>query len=228
VLVESDSGVAVGGVSRVATISLHGAPITFDPSGFSQSTRQLLPELALRLQQAYIGGPLVDLYAGAGLLTAMVLAGSPPDHTVPLQDIVCVEPDRRNARHISANLAARGYTDTVRVVAATAERAITAAPLRRIAQPRITVIVDPPRGGLSKAVTRWLTGGGGAAGGGAAGEAPAERVIYVSCDAAALARDVGRMRGVYTVREITLVDFYPQTAHIEALVVLDRCQKRSA
>ena len=226
VLVERDDGVAVGGVDRVAEISVDGAPVRFDPAGFAQSNRQLLPELARRLQHAYAGGPLVDLYAGAGLLTAMVLAGSPSHDTATPPDIICVEPDRRNARFIPKNLSVRGYTDTVRVVTTTAERAISAVPLKRMSHPNATVLLDPPRGGLSKAVTQWLTGDR-TDGGGAPGRTAPARVIYVSCDAAALARDVGRLSAVYTVRELTLVDFYPQTAHIEALAVLDRRENRT-
>lgn len=215
VLVEEDSGVAVEGVHRKATITLDGRPFTFDPAGFAQANQALLPEVATRLRDAYLGGPLVDLYAGAGLLTALILAGSPSRATSPEPTVICVEPDRRNTHHIRKNLAVRGYTDAVQVVAAPAERAIMRAPLRELGADHTTVVVDPPRGGLSKAVSRWLVGA-------PAKGAAAERVIYVSCDAAALARDVGRLSAAYAVRETTLVDFYPQTAHLEAVVILER------
>ncbi|MEX2444815.1 MAG: hypothetical protein WD492_14525 [Alkalispirochaeta sp.] len=241
VLVEEDRGVAVGGVHREATVSIDGMPVRFDPAGFAQANRGLLPDLARRLQAAYVGGSLVDLYAGAGLLSAMALAASPVSDTSHPIEVICVEPDGRNARFIRENLTAQGYSDTVHVVQSTAERAITRAPLRSLAAGNTTVLVDPPRGGVSKAVARWLVGSTGenaapgaargrtdeaASGTGGPGRGPgaaaAERVIYVSCDAAALARDVGRLSATYELTEITLFDFYPQTAHIEALVILDR------
>ena len=290
VLVEDEHGVAQGGVQREAVISIDGAPLHFDPSGFAQSNHALLPELAQRVRKAYTGGVLVDLYAGAGLLTAMIAtggrqshpekdaavigAGEPQSHAGKEPTMICVEPDRRNARFIADNLAAQGYAGTVEVIATTAERAIRRPPLDRV-PPDTTVLVDPPRGGLSKAVTRWLVGAeaapragdaaatnqagvtrpAGAAATNQAGVtrpagaavtnragvtrparaaatnqsgvtrpagAAAARVIYVSCDAAALARDVGRLRHAYHVTHVTLLDFYPQTAHIEALVILDR------
>ncbi len=226
VLVERDHGVAVGGVDPVAEISVNGGSVRFDPAGFAQSNRGLLPELSRRLQQAYLGGPLVDLYAGAGLLTVMTLAEAPARDATP-PGIICVEPDRRNARFIPNNLAVRGYTGTVQVVGTTAERAVAALPLKKVTDSRTTVVVDPPRGGLSKAVTQWLTGAGTRRAAPAAIAPVAARVIYVSCDAAALARDVGRLRAAYTLRELTLVDFYPQTAHIEALAILDRREDQS-
>jgi tRNA/tmRNA/rRNA uracil-C5-methylase (TrmA/RlmC/RlmD family) len=229
VLVEDDHGVAVGGIHREATISIDGVTVRFDPAGFAQANRHLLPDLSRALRTAWTGGALVDLYAGAGLLTALTIAGAPSTEPDNRPAIICVEPDERNARFISENLSVLGFSDTVQVVKTTAERAITGEPLKTVDADTTTVLVDPPRGGLSKAVSRWLVGARGAtkaakAGGTTrrAGAATAERIIYVSCDAAALARDVGRLNAAYHVNSVTLLDFYPQTAHIEALVVLDR------
>jgi 23S rRNA (uracil1939-C5)-methyltransferase len=231
----------VGGIHREATISIDGVTVRFDPAGFAQANRHLLPDLSRALRTAWTGGALVDLYAGAGLLTALTIAGAPPAAPDNRPAIICVEPDERNARFISENLSVLGFSDTVQVVKTTAERAITGEPLKTVDADTTTVLVDPPRGGLSKAVSRWLVGARGAAratdaakaakatdaakAGGTtrrAGAATAERIIYVSCDAAALARDVGRLNAAYQVNSVTLLDFYPQTAHIEALVVLDR------
>jgi len=46
------------------------------------------------------------------------------------------------------------------------------------------------------------------------------RVVYVSCDAATLARDVSRMPG-YRLTDVRAFDLFPQTAHVETVVVLD-------
>ncbi|MCG8480162.1 MAG: hypothetical protein MI724_13780, partial [Spirochaetales bacterium] len=47
------------------------------------------------------------------------------------------------------------------------------------------------------------------------------RVIYMSCDAATLARDLGALSSAYRLTALSIFDFYPQTAHIECLAVLD-------
>jgi len=51
-----------------------------------------------------------------------------------------------------------------------------------------------------------------------------ERIVYISCEPSTLARDVNRFcaTGRYTLVEVALVDMFPQTYHIEAVVKLQR------
>ena len=50
-----------------------------------------------------------------------------------------------------------------------------------------------------------------------------ERIVLVSCDAAALARDVGLLVGAgFTLTSVTLVDLFAHTPHVECVTVLDR------
>ena len=72
-----------------------------------------------------------------------------------------------------------------------------------------TVILDPPADGLEKQVVRVL-----------ADEKP-QRVIYISCNPATLARDLSRLSPSFHVRAVQPFDMFPQTAEIEAAVVLD-------
>ena len=73
------------------------------------------------------------------------------------------------------------------------------------------ICVDPPRKGLAAQVTDLL-----------ADMAP-ERIVYVSCDPATLARDVKRLgeRG-YAVKRAEAVDLFPRTQHVETVVLLNR------
>jgi 23S rRNA (uracil1939-C5)-methyltransferase len=82
----------------------------------------------------------------------------------------------------------------------------------RIAEalPADLVLLNPPRSGVEKRVTEAL---------GVAGPA---RLIYVSCDAATLARDIGRLSSSYEVVDVRAFDLFPQTAHVEVVVVLKR------
>lgn len=73
------------------------------------------------------------------------------------------------------------------------------------------VIVDPPRTGLSQDCVKGLLRIGG------------DRVLYLSCDAPTLARDLGRLcGGGYRITRIQAFDMFPQTAHLETLVELVR------
>ncbi len=73
------------------------------------------------------------------------------------------------------------------------------------------VVADPPRAGFHpKALSALIA------------LAPA-RIVYVSCNPATLARDVGELvRGGYRLRWVQPVDMFPHTPHIEAVARLDR------
>jgi len=73
------------------------------------------------------------------------------------------------------------------------------------------VVLDPPRAGVGKAVTRLLV------------ELQARRVRYVSCDPSTLARDlVPLLAAGYRIEEAHLFDLFPQTFHIESVMLLAR------
>jgi 23S rRNA (uracil1939-C5)-methyltransferase len=74
--------------------------------------------------------------------------------------------------------------------------------------PADVVILNPPRAGVDNAVTRALS------------DRRTVKVVYVSCDSATLARDVGRLQG-YRLTCIEAFDLFPQTAHVETLAVLE-------
>ncbi|MCF8720061.1 23S rRNA (uracil(1939)-C(5))-methyltransferase RlmD [Nitrospina gracilis] len=72
-----------------------------------------------------------------------------------------------------------------------------------------TVVIDPPRKGCSPEVVAGIL------------EMKPDRIIYVSCNPATLARDLSLMPG-YAVRAIKVIDMFPQTQHVEAAVLLER------
>ena len=72
------------------------------------------------------------------------------------------------------------------------------------------VITNPPRTGMSAEVTAAIAASG------------AQRVVYVSCDPATLARDIARLSEGYAVSSVRTFDQFPQTAHLETVAVLER------
>ena len=73
-----------------------------------------------------------------------------------------------------------------------------------------TVIVDPPRRGLKEA-GELLVGSG------------VERIIYVSCNPKAFKLDYeNHLRKAYRIENAVLVDMFPHTAHVEAVILLER------
>jgi 23S rRNA (uracil1939-C5)-methyltransferase len=78
------------------------------------------------------------------------------------------------------------------------------------ALPADLVVLNPPRIGVDATVTETLVTAG------------PPRLIYVSCDPATLARDIGRLSSAYEVVDVRAFDLFPQTAHVEVVVVLKR------
>lgn len=74
--------------------------------------------------------------------------------------------------------------------------------------PADLVLLNPPRAGLDVGTVAALHA------------QPPARVIYISCDAATLARDLSRLGPMFTVRSISCFDLFPQTAHVESVVEL--------
>lgn len=76
------------------------------------------------------------------------------------------------------------------------------------ALPADLVIVNPPRTGLDEAVPRALLA------------QPPRRILYVSCNPATLARDLGRLAAAFALRSLRCFDLFPQTAHVETVAEL--------
>jgi 23S rRNA (uracil1939-C5)-methyltransferase len=73
------------------------------------------------------------------------------------------------------------------------------------------VLLDPPRAGLGKAVVQRLV------------DLQPRQITIVACDPATLARDLsGLVTAGYRVKKMTMFDLFPQTYHLEAVVLLER------
>ena len=49
-----------------------------------------------------------------------------------------------------------------------------------------------------------------------------DKIVYVSCDIATLARDLQLLEEKYVIKDVTLVDMFPQTADVETVALLSR------
>lgn len=183
-------------VTEHLEISGGTAVLSHHVQSFFQGNRYLLPVLVERVLAHVTDGAVTDLYAGVGLFAISLAARG-------LRDITAVESDRAAARDLDAN-AAR-YGNAIRVEHLPVEDYLS----RRTTPRPDTMIVDPPRTGLSReALSRALA-------------LKPKRIVYVSCDVATLARDMRHLidRG-YRLGHIEALDLFPNSAHIETLAVL--------
>ncbi len=72
------------------------------------------------------------------------------------------------------------------------------------------IITDPPRDGMHKNVVQQILN-----------IAP-KKVVYVSCNSATQARDLELMKHLYKVTKVQAVDMFPQTHHVENVVLLEK------
>ena len=73
-----------------------------------------------------------------------------------------------------------------------------------------TIIVDPPRSGLSKKTRKILL------------EISPNYIIYVSCNPITLVRDIKELSSKYELKDITLFDLFPNTYHVETICLMER------
>lgn len=141
------------------------------------------------------GEAAVDLYCGVGLFT-LPLARR-------FERVVGVEANRVAVRFARRNLQ-RAQLENVRVVHAGVSEWIKGKALQSD-----FVLLDPPRAGAESAVIKGIV------------DSRAQRVAYVSCDPATLARDLKKLiAGGYVVESLRGYDLFPQTHHVETVVRL--------
>lgn len=164
-------------------------------NSFFQVNR-FLPEKMIRAVTGDMeGNRALDLYAGVGLFT------------IPLsrrfQNVTAVEAQAAAVRDLASNLGVVGARATPchRTVEGFLAGALPGWEL---------IVANPPRNGLSKIVVGHLK------------RLQPRRFVYVSCDPTTLARDLAALTGAgYQIRDVQLVDQFPQTFHLEIVVHLE-------
>jgi 23S rRNA (uracil1939-C5)-methyltransferase len=173
-----------------------GAPLRLCPGGFAQAAEGVNAALALhvaRIVQPWRVERAVELYSGAGNLS-VVLARE-------VGDLACVESDRLACAAARDNLSARSVHNA-RVIEADAAGYAWDRTVR-------LVVLDPPRAGARAVAERLAV-------------SRVAHVVYVSCDAQTLGRDLAILDGAYAPLSITVFEMFPQTSHAEVVVALER------
>jgi 23S rRNA (uracil1939-C5)-methyltransferase len=163
------------------------------PPSFFQVNTSILPSLVeetfktLRLEP---GMTLFDLYAGVGLFSAFAASTGVQVYAVEESPAACADFEQNLDRF-----------DEVVLYEAPVELALPA-----IEADADVLLIDPPRSGLSRAALDAII------------EHSPSRLVYLSCDLGTLARDAKRLTaGGYHLEQITPLDLFPQTFHIESL-----------
>ena len=171
----------------------------FAPDIFFQANALLLePFWSVVKEGAGGGNCAVDMYSGVGFFT-LALART-------FKNVVAVEESRPTAA-FGRNAAKAAGIGNVRILASRVEELAVE---DFDAKPDL-VLADPPRAGLSKKAFQIAAG------------LDAERIVYISCDPASLARDVKKFydRG-WAPSRVVVLDMFPQTYHVEIVVFMEK------
>lgn len=173
-----------------AGVKFHILPDTF----FQVHTEQAEALLEVILDRLDLKGTetVVDAYCGVGTLTLPIAKKVKMAIGLEIQP-EAVEQAQRNAE--------LNHLENVTIETGTVEKILQALEVH----PDI-VLLDPPRKGCDPAVIEALR------------EIKPERIVYVSCNPATLARDLKLLceSGTYQLERVQPADFFPQTAHVES------------
>ncbi|MBR2833455.1 MAG: 23S rRNA (uracil(1939)-C(5))-methyltransferase RlmD [Bacilli bacterium] len=177
--------------------SIDNLTFKVSPVSFFQVNKYMISKL-YEIALKYVGNDydkkILDLYCGTGTITLLL--------SKYFKEVIGVEINKESIKCANINKKINGI-DNVQFICADASEIVESLDAD-------IVVVDPPRSGLTnKAIKDILRIG-------------AEKIIYISCDPMTLARDLKVLSKKYEVREVTPVDMFPNTYHVESVTLLER------
>jgi 23S rRNA (uracil1939-C5)-methyltransferase len=139
-----------------------------------------------------------DLYTGTGTIANFVAKNA--------RQVIGIEYVEAAIEDAKLNAAVNGLDNTL-FYAGDMKDMLTPEFIANHARPDV-VITDPPRAGMHEDVVKMLL------------QLEAPKIVYVSCNPATQARDVAWLSEKYEVAKIQPVDMFPQTYHVENVVLL--------
>lgn len=141
-----------------------------------------------------------DLFAGSGNLTFRIATKLP---RVAAYELFCAPNAFQRGVEYNANAFCPNAPPTLDLCDLNAG-------LPEAAKTADIIVCDPARNGLSPQLTRDIC------------HASAKFIFYVSCEASSLARDLVTLKSQFTVEKIAFVDMFPETPHVETVVLMSR------
>ena len=183
--------------------TLCGLNFRLSPRSFYQVNHhqaQRLYDTAIREAAITKEDTVLDLYCGVGTITLAMAAAA--------GEVIGVEVVPQAVEDAKDNALRNGITNARFICGDAGEAALE---LEQQGIRADVVVVDPPRKGLNAAAIEALV------------RFDPKRIVYVSCDPATLARDVGLLKEKgYRLNSIKAADLFPRCGHVESIVCLAR------
>jgi 23S rRNA (uracil1939-C5)-methyltransferase len=146
-----------------------------------------------------------DLYTGTGTIAQFIAKNA--------KKVIGIESLPEAIKDAEENSKSNGI-DNVAFVVGDMKLAFTDEFLSLHGQPDL-IITDPPRDGMHKKVVEQIL------------KIAPKRIVYISCNSATQARDLALMKDQYAIIKTQAVDMFPQTHHVENVVLLKARDKRN-
>ena len=185
-------------IDSLGRLNFHISPRSF----FQVNTRQAerLYEQALAYADLHGTETVIDAYCGTGTITLFLAQKARKVYGIEIVQPAILDA-RKNARDNHVKNAEFIVGDATDVMPALYKQGV---------RPDV-VVVDPPRAGCTETVLRTFA------------NMKPQRIVYVSCNPATLARDLAILKGVgYITQEVQPVDLFPHTSHVECLTKIVR------
>ena len=183
-------------IDSLGRLNFHISPRSF----FQVNTRQAerLYEQALAYADLHGTETVIDAYCGTGTITLFLAQKARKVYGIEIVQPAILDA-RKNARDNHIKNAEFIVGDATAVMPALYKQGI---------RPDV-VVVDPPRAGCAETVLRTFA------------NMKPQRIVYVSCNPATLARDLAILKDLgYLAQEVQPVDLFPQTSHVENVCLL--------
>ncbi len=184
---------------RIGEVTFEISPLSF----FQVNPIQTEKLYGKALEYARLTGNEIvwDLYCGIGTISLFLAQRAKKVYGVEIVP-AAIENAKRNAQK-------NGFTNTEFFVGKAEE--VLPAWYERHKERADVIVVDPPRKGCDETLLRTMV------------EMQPERIVYVSCDSATLARDLGILSQYgYQTERVQPVDMFPQTVSVENVALLTR------
>ncbi len=186
--------------ANTVTVEISGKKIAFDVQGFFQSNMDVLEKSIGLVCDGLSGQNVLDMYSGAGTFSVFLAD--------KFEKVTMVEHNRDALVFAEINM--QGTSHTSYGVSGAKWTAENAPAIIKNEGSFDAVIIDPPRSGMEKEVCQWLC------------KTHPLHIRSVSCDPATHARDAAFLiKAGYKLSKLYLLDFYPETSHIESLAYFD-------
>ena len=169
--------------------------------GFFQVNLPVASELVKLAAEEITEGELLELYCGVGVFSVALAEKNPELHCTG------IELSKKAIEFAKVNAKKHGVADRCRFYAGDAGRELKK--FRKKGD--FALLLDPPRSGVEKETLQKII------------ELGAGKIIYISCAADTLTRDLkGFISAGYRVKSSRVLDMFPRTAHFESFTVLER------